>query len=111
MLLDSSTLPDPLLGWFSPFYASSPRVPSQAVVDAYFAALKSGSPPSNGGGPVSNLPVYSSLAGVERFPWNYVFVSDGVDAGFKNQSYSVSTSNVTGLPSRGSEAGKSGMWF
>jgi hypothetical protein len=50
---------------------------------------------------------FSNLNSAQQFPWNYLYVADGVSVGQKNQGQTVD--DPANLPTPGTEANKSGF--
>lgn len=97
---------EPRDGWFNASYKSVPRYLSDAQYQAILS-LSASNASATGSNSVLPTPIYSSIGAVSKYPWNYVYVSSGVDAGTNPQGPSVAS--VASFPPRGSEPGKSGF--
>jgi hypothetical protein len=55
------------------------------------------------------IPLYSNLQDRQSFPWNYLVIAKGVNAGFKLQNPPIA--NFSEIPAPGNEGNKTGMLF
>ena len=112
---DSTFLPNPNGGWFSPTYnpisvqslivAAAMNLPTNMTggltLQSYLTALSSS-------GSLDQSPLYSDIGTSQKYPWNYLVVDkSGLNVGEKNPG--ASYASAASLPVAGSESGNTGF--